>query len=137
MKTLLTTTAAAILLTASCLRGADAKPVEPATTDAEGVRSITLPVVETELPPGPGREVIVTNCIVCHSNRYISMQPRFSKEAWTGTVDKMRKTFGAPVNEQQAAQAVEYLFAVKGNGEQKQPAKAPTPQNPSGDVQKK
>jgi len=45
------------------------------------------------------------------------MQPPLSKAAWTALVDKMRKTFGAPLNDQQAAEMVNYLVGIRGNGQ--------------------
>jgi len=42
------------------------------------------------------------------------MQPPFSKEAWTASVDKMRKTFGAPITNEQAATIVDYLVTIRG-----------------------
>ena len=91
----------------------DAGPA-PATAPATGVRSITLPTVPVDLPPGPGRDTVATACAFCHSNRYVTGQPRFPREKWAATVDKMRKTYGAPMSDQQAAEAVDYLVSVRG-----------------------
>jgi cytochrome c5 len=87
-----------------------AKPVIP----AGGVHSITLPAMQPELPAGPGRDTVAATCVICHSTRYITMQPAFSRAAWTAEVDKMRKTFGAPLTDAQAAQVVDYLVAIRG-----------------------
>src|SRR6267378_2120538 len=48
------------------------------------VHTIALPHDEPLLPPGPGREEFVTACVVCHSPRYITLQPRFTRSAWLG-----------------------------------------------------
>ena len=77
-------------------------------------KSITLPQVESKLPDGPGLQATEQGCIICHSTRYITMQPPFSKEAWTASVDKMRKTFGAPITNEQAATIVDYLVTIRG-----------------------
>ena len=78
-------------------------------------KEITLPQVESKLPDGPGRQAVEQGCVLCHSARYITMQPAaFSREAWAASVDKMRKTFGAPVTNEQAATIVDYLVAVRG-----------------------
>ena len=90
-----------------------AAPVQPAK-DEGGVRSIELPAVALELPAGPGRDTITGACAFCHSNQYILMQPRFTRPQWTAEVDKMRKTYGAPLTDPQAADAVEYLVSVRG-----------------------
>jgi hypothetical protein len=81
-----------------------------------GAKEITLPQVESKLPEGPGREAVQQGCVLCHSTRYITMQPGFSKEAWTASVDKMRKVFGAPITNEQAGVIVDYLVAVRGPG---------------------
>src|SRR4051794_23425048 len=73
----------------------------PTTSPATGVRSIVLPTVPVDLPPGPGRDTVATACAFCHSNRYVTGQPRFPREKWAATVDKMRKTYGAPMSDQQ------------------------------------
>jgi len=86
----------------------------PAETDSKGVHSITLPAVKSELPPGPNRDTVAATCVICHTTRYITMQPAFSRTVWTAEVDKMRKTFGAPLTDAQAAQVVDYLVAVRG-----------------------
>ena len=76
-----------------------------------------MPAVAVELPPGPGRDTITGACAFCHSNRYITLQPRFTRQQWTAEVDKMRKTFGAPLADPQAAEAVNYLVAIRGTEE--------------------
>ncbi|HEX8916209.1 MAG TPA: hypothetical protein VF796_27920 [Humisphaera sp.] len=94
-----------------------AAPVAPAS-ETDGVRSIVLPTPPVELPEAPGRNLIAANCIICHSPSYIMMQPRFPRKVWEAEVDKMRKTFGAPVPENLVPEIVDYLMAVRG---------APTP----------
>lgn len=87
--------------------------VVPAT-DADGVRSITLPAVPFELPDAPGKNLVVANCIICHSPSYITMQPAFPRKVWEAEVAKMRTTYGAPIPEQLVPQIVDYLVAVRG-----------------------
>jgi hypothetical protein len=81
---------------------------------AKGVKTITLPQVEPNLPDAPGRQAVEQGCVICHSTRYITMQPGFSRETWTASVDKMRKVFGAPIPNEQAATIVDYLVAIRG-----------------------
>ena len=78
------------------------------------MRSIELPAIAPDLPPGPGRDTITGACAFCHSNRYVTLQPRFTRQQWTAEVDKMRKTYGAPLTDPQAAEAVEYLASIRG-----------------------
>ena len=69
---------------------------------------------EPELPRGPGRTQFATNCIICHSPRYITMQPRFPRKVWEAEVYKMVNVYGAPINETDQAQIVDYLTATFG-----------------------
>jgi hypothetical protein len=79
-----------------------------------GPKTIELPQVQPNLPDAPGKAAVESGCVVCHSTRYITMQPAFPREVWVAEVDKMRKTFGAPVTEEQAKSIVDYLFAIRG-----------------------
>ncbi len=81
------------------------------------VHAITLPHDEPELPPGRGREAFVAGCILCHSPRYVTNQPAFTREVWTEEVKKMTAVFGAPVPPEQAAEVVDYLVAFHGTEE--------------------
>lgn len=92
-----------------------ARAAEPAKDDEE--KSIQLPTIASDLPEAKGLATVNAACTMCHSNRYITMQPNFPRKTWAATVDKMRKTFGAPVSDQQAAEIVDYLVAVRGVGE--------------------
>ena len=75
---------------------------------------IVLPHDEPELPPGPGRTEFATNCIICHSPRYVSMQPPFPRRVWKAEVQKMVDDYKAPISEQDQAQIVNYVVAVFG-----------------------
>jgi DMSO/TMAO reductase YedYZ molybdopterin-dependent catalytic subunit/cytochrome c5 len=93
-----------------------ASAAEPSKADDEE-KSIQLPVIAAELPEGKGLATVNATCTMCHSTRYISMQPNFPRKTWAATVDKMRKTFGAPLSDQQASEVVDYLVAVRGSPE--------------------
>ena len=80
-------------------------------------KAIELPHYPPEFAPGAGRELFMTRCGMCHSLRYITMQPNFSKKAWSKEVDKMIKTYGAHINKKEAEEITEYLFSVKGKPE--------------------
>lgn len=90
--------------------------VAPAAESPDGVRSINLAQQPIDLPDAPGKQVVVANCILCHSTNYITMQPAFPRKVWEAEVEKMRKTFGAPVPEQAVPQIVDYLMAIRGEG---------------------
>jgi cytochrome c6 len=93
------------------------------------VHSITLPAVATTLADGEGRLATETHCGSCHSLDYIVMQPELSKDAWTGTVNKMRKVFGAEISDADAGGIASYLAANYGS-EKKNPGAAASAKDP-------
>jgi hypothetical protein len=98
-------------------QAAPASTVQPARVVGD-VHSITPPYVpEPDLPQGPGRDAFMLSCTICHSNRYVTMQPHFSRKIWAAEVDKMRKTYGAPISDEQAAQSVDYLVSIRGKSD--------------------
>ena len=80
------------------------------------VKSIALPDIRFDLNEGPDRIKVETNCMICHSTDYIPMQPMLSKPQWTGIVDKMIKTYGAPVSPEDREKIINYLSAAYGSG---------------------
>jgi mono/diheme cytochrome c family protein len=83
-----------------------------------GVRSITLPATDMPaMPPGPGMATFMSACVLCHTPRYVLMQPPFPKKTWMAEVDKMKKVYGAPILEDQVEPLVSYLVAIRGNGQ--------------------
>ena len=81
------------------------------------VHTIVMPHDEPAFPPGPGRDEFVTACVVCHSPRYITMQPRFSRTTWLGEVNKMKDTYGAHVSDEQVQRITDYLVSINGKAE--------------------
>lgn len=69
---------------------------------------------EPELPPGPGREVFVAQCVICHSPRYVTMQPHFPRKVWQSEVEKMVKGYKASISPSDQAQIVNYLVYAYG-----------------------
>ena len=68
-----------------------------------------------ELKDGPGRAQVEANCGSCHSLDYILMNsPFLDRNGWDGSVNKMIKVFGAPINADDAKAIVEYLSANYG-----------------------
>ena len=84
-----------------------AKPDNP-------VHTIVMPHYEPVFPPGPGRKEFVTACVICHSPRYITMQPRFSRTTWLGEVNKMKAVYGAHISDDQVPRITDYLFSING-----------------------
>jgi hypothetical protein len=77
-------------------------------------QTIMLPHYEPELPLGPNQRTFAVSCTICHSTRLVMTQPPLSREQWTAIVQKMIKTYGAPVEPAAAEQILEYLTAVHG-----------------------
>jgi mono/diheme cytochrome c family protein len=88
------------------------------------VHTIVMPHDEPVFAPGPGRDEFVAACVVCHSPRYITMQPRFSQATWLSEVKKMKDVYGAHISDQQVLRITDYLVSING--------KASTGQAPKG-----
>lgn len=70
-----------------------------------------------KLKEGPGREKVMSACIMCHSLDYIQMNSVFmDRKSWEATVNKMKKVMGAPVNDADAQVIIDYL--VKNYGKE-------------------
>jgi sulfite dehydrogenase (cytochrome) subunit B len=69
----------------------------------------TLPPDTTKLKPGPGVEIAMTQCQLCHSMDYITTQPTLSRTAWAATLTKMQQRYGAPLATNQVPALVNYL----------------------------
>jgi sulfite dehydrogenase (cytochrome) subunit B len=66
----------------------------------------------TELREGPGRDLTVGRCIVCHSVEYIpSNAPAMNRAGWQKSIQKMKDRFGAPITDEEAKQILDYLDA--------------------------
>lgn len=81
-----------------------------------GVTSINLPEPKQTFRPGPGAEVVSNYCVICHSSDYIEMQPPMGRDKWLATVNKMRKTFGCPLPEEEVEKVADYLNKAYGTG---------------------
>jgi len=63
-----------------------------------------------ELKDGPGRAQVEASCGSCHSLDYVVMNsPFLDRNGWDGSVNKMIKAFGAPINADDAKAIVDYL----------------------------
>ena len=79
------------------------------------VTKITLPAIPfPNLPDGPGKDVYMVQCGICHTQRYVTMQPRFSRKVWTDEVNKMINTYKAQIQPDQVNTIVDYLVSIRG-----------------------
>ncbi|MGO9588522.1 MAG: sulfide dehydrogenase [Candidatus Acidiferrales bacterium] len=84
----------------------------PATLTDDSVYQVSAyPQYAPELAEGEGRAETASFCNLCHSARYITMQPPLPAATWEAEVTKMRKTFGAPIPDASAALILKYLQA--------------------------
>ncbi|MBZ5528456.1 MAG: sulfide dehydrogenase [Acidobacteriia bacterium] len=67
------------------------------------------PLYPPELAAGEGKVEVEGYCSVCHSTRYITMQPPLPAGAWDATVHKMQKAYGATIPDAAAAKIISYL----------------------------
>lgn len=80
-------------------------------TDDSVYQVSDYPQYTPELAEGEGRAETAAFCNLCHSVRYITMQPPLPAATWDSEVTKMRKTFGAPIPDAPAAVIIKYLQA--------------------------
>jgi cytochrome c5 len=113
-----------VLLTAmTLLPFAAAQQSASSSKSAKGpknpVQEITLPNYPFDMPPGPNLAVYEQHCLLCHTSRYVAIQPRFSRTVWEKEVKKMVDAYGAPITAEEQQQIVEYLVAIKGPADSK------------------
>src|ERR1700733_6790751 len=92
------------------------QPVIPVSrlTEVRPLKEIELDYHAPDLPPGPGQDVFATQCVICHSPRYVINQPAFPRKTWTAEVHKMVKCYGAPIVPEQKREIVNYLVSWHG-----------------------
>lgn len=79
-----------------------------------GEVKITLPAETGMYRKGPGVELAMAHCLMCHSSEYVSTQPPMPRKFWEASVKKMKEKFGAPTPEEQVVALVDYLTATYG-----------------------
>ena len=78
------------------------------------VHTVTVPADEPYLPEGPGRNQFMGFCTMCHSPRFITHQPPFTRATWAAEVAKMRGEYGAPIPEAAVEPIIDYLMFFNG-----------------------
>ena len=62
------------------------------------------------LADGPGRDLTIGRCIICHSVEYIpSNAAAMNRAGWQKTIQKMKERFGAPITDEESKQILDYL----------------------------
>jgi cytochrome c5 len=91
----------------------------PKQAGNDAVHTIVLPQYSPEIPAGPHVNTYRKDCLVCHSARYVAMQPRFPQAVWEKEVKKMVDAYGAQIPDAEQKEIVEYLVVVRGPSESK------------------
>ena len=73
------------------------------------------PETPPEFPEHDGKTEFVSYCAICHSLKYISIQPGFPPKIWEAEVNKMIMKYHAPIDSVTGKKIVAYLVAVKSN----------------------
>ena len=65
---------------------------------------------QIKLKDGPGKDLVVAHCVMCHSLDYIQANsPFMPRQVWEAEVTKMIKAYGAQVPPEDVAKIVDYL----------------------------
>ena len=108
--------ATALALVVAGHPAAAASPDAVPATAQFALKSVSVdlpPDRDRSFPPGPGAEVISSNCVACHSAGMVLTQPALSRAAWDAEVHKMIATYKAPISEADAATIIAYLAQLK------------------------
>ena len=63
-----------------------------------------------QLKDGPNKALVIGRCAACHSQDYIPMNsPFLDRKGWEAEVNKMVKSYGAPMEPDEVAKIVDYL----------------------------
>ena len=84
-----------------------AAPAELSTDSTYAVSA--YPTFAAELAAGDGKQEVESYCALCHSPRYITMQPHLPAATWEAEVAKMTKAYGAPIPDAVSQKIVQYL----------------------------
>jgi hypothetical protein len=90
-------------------RGKITQSASPNLTVDSQYEVAAYPAFDVALADGPGRGEVQIYCNTCHTTRYIPMQPPLPAATWEAEVQKMVKSFGAPIPEADARKIVSYL----------------------------
>lgn len=77
------------------------------------VREIKIAPENASFPDHEGKAEFVSYCSMCHSLRYITIQPDFPRKTWEAEVNKMVAKYMAPIDSVTQKKIVDYIVAVK------------------------
>jgi mono/diheme cytochrome c family protein len=76
--------------------------------------SVEFPASQVSFPPGNGSVIANAYCLICHSAGMVLRQPALTQDEWTGEINKMRNSFGAPLPPDQVEALAKYLQSING-----------------------
>lgn len=91
---------------------------------------IELPPETPKMKTAPGADLVMGQCIICHSTEYFTTQPPLAPAAWKAIVEKMQKKFGASLPAGQVDALVDYLAKSYGTAPPVAPAPVKAPPAP-------
>src|SRR5579859_7671819 len=74
--------------------------------------SVELPMSNTLFPQGEGQLIANGQCLICHSAGMVLRQPARTQPQWKETINKMRASYGAPIDAGQVDALATYLTRV-------------------------
>lgn len=78
------------------------------------VREMHIGLENPQFPDHDGKSEFVSYCSMCHSLKYISMQPNFPAKVWNAEVTKMIAKYKAPIDTVTGKKIAAYLVTIKG-----------------------
>jgi cytochrome c5 len=76
--------------------------------------AVDLPTSGTAFPAGNGADIASAQCLMCHSAGMVLRQPPLTQDEWAGEINKMRNSFGAPLQADQVEVLAKYLRGIQG-----------------------
>jgi mono/diheme cytochrome c family protein len=84
--------------------------------------TVEFPTSHTAFPSGNGADIANGQCLICHSAGMVLRQPPLTVDEWTGEINKMRNSFGAPLPVDQVAVLARYLHSINGRQDSSSPS---------------
>ncbi len=93
-------------------KAVDKKPEHTFSVNGS-VHEIKIVPENPTFPEHEGKAEFISYCAMCHSLKYISMQPDFPRKTWNAEVHKMVDKYKAPIDSAVCNKIVDYLVAIK------------------------
>lgn len=101
------------LLMYGCQQSVNKKPKNTFAIKGSVHEMNLFPEPPPEFPDHEGKAEFVSYCSICHSLKYVTMQPDFPAKTWEAEVNKMVAKYHAPIDSITGRKITAYLVAVK------------------------